>query len=151
MSGRSTSSSDSARRPSVETTTSNPRTARLARIRSTILGSSSTSRTRVFGASSDIGRVALVGVALDREAYREAAAAPRALELDGAAVGVDDAARDRQPEPGAGGGAPPLTRLAAERARDLVRGAGPVVGDGHDHLVAVGARLHPHARAVGVV
>ena len=54
MSGASVSSSWSARAPSAETTVSNPRTDRLDRIRSTMFGSSSTSRARVLATPSDI-------------------------------------------------------------------------------------------------
>ena len=50
MSGSSVSSRLSARSPSTETTVSKPRTARLDRIRSTMFGSSSTTRARVFPA-----------------------------------------------------------------------------------------------------
>ncbi len=54
MSGASVSSSWSARAPSADTIVSNPRTDRLDRIRSTMFGSSSTSRARVLATPSDI-------------------------------------------------------------------------------------------------
>ena len=52
MSGCSVSSIDSALVPSVDTSVSNPRTARLDRIRSTMFGSSSTMSTRVGAVNS---------------------------------------------------------------------------------------------------
>src|SRR5450755_852424 len=52
MSGSSVSSSFRTRMPSWETTVSKPRTARFDRIRSTMLGSSSTTRTRVLATGS---------------------------------------------------------------------------------------------------
>src|ERR1700678_878055 len=54
MSGSSVSSSCSARIPSTLTTVSKPRTARLDLIRSTMLGTSSTTREQVFLAASVI-------------------------------------------------------------------------------------------------
>ena len=59
MSGSSVSSSCSARMPSTLTTVSKPRTARLDRIRSTMLGSSSTTRAQVLRTSSFIAVIVL--------------------------------------------------------------------------------------------
>src|SRR3984885_8410312 len=106
--------------PSVETTVSNPRTARLERTRSTMLGSSSTSRARVLTVASgigarpdrqrgeplvlaDVGTLRVRSRRLDGQADPERRPGRRLRELDLAAVRLDDPAGDREPEPGAGG------------------------------------------------
>src|ERR1700690_892910 len=107
MSGSSVSSSWRARMPSTDTTVSNPRTARLDLIRSTMLGSSSTTRAQVAAPSAIM--------AVRRQAHLEAGAAGARLQLaqlEAAAVRVDDALGDRQPEPRPGAaGSPPPDRL----------------------------------------
>ena len=116
--------------PSAETTVSNPRTARLDRIRSTMFGSSSTRSALVLAAGSGIDVSArrpggslhtageggqlivlpvIVGVAarsctsrrLDRKADSEGRPRGHARELDPAAVGFDDSSCDGQAEAGA--------------------------------------------------
>ena len=52
-----------------------------------------------------------------------------AAQLDAAAVGVDDALGDRQPEPGAGGRPAPRRSGSNGVTNDLVGHADPVVGD----------------------
>src|SRR5215471_3271417 len=69
MSGSSVSSRASARSPSVDTTVSKPRTARLDQIRSTMFGSSSTTSARVFTAWSN--------TAIRTHPRRQATACPR--------------------------------------------------------------------------
>src|SRR6202042_2540533 len=92
------------------TMVSKPRTARLDRIRSTMLGSSSTTRAQVLRASSVIVTVAVPSVSghparvdhgLDRQVDLEAGALGQRGELDPAAVGLHDALGDGQAEAGA--------------------------------------------------
>src|SRR6516162_9099346 len=111
--------------PSTDTMVSNPRTARLDRIRSTMLGSSSTTRAQVLRVSSVVvtvaaplahgglacgGRVASararhrsghparVALRLDRQVDLEAGALGQRGQLDPAAVGLDDPLGDGQAE-----------------------------------------------------
>src|SRR5579862_4256320 len=114
--------------PSTDTTVSNPRTARLDRIRSTMLGSSSTTRAQVLRVPSAVitvaaplaqdgaaaggrtasararprsGRPARVGIRLDRQVHLEAGALGQRDQLDPAAVGLHDPLGDGQAEAGA--------------------------------------------------
>src|SRR6201985_1931730 len=124
MSGCSVSSIASALLPSPDTSVSNPRTARLDRIRSTMLGSSSTTRAQVLRASSVVVTVAVplargglasggrasararhrrgyparVALGLDRKVDLEAGALGQRGQLDPAAVGLDDHPGDGQAE-----------------------------------------------------
>src|ERR1700733_5502140 len=93
--------------PSTDTIVSNPRTARLDRIRSTMLGSSSTTRAQVLRASSVIvtvvvpsvrGHPARVDLGLDRQVDLEAGALGQRDQLDQAAVGLHDPPGDGQAE-----------------------------------------------------
>src|ERR1700753_2710519 len=145
MSGSSVSSSLSTRIPSWDTTVSNPRTARLDRIRSTMLGSSSTTRTRVLAVVSGIvllsgggapghqyqrpgAGLARVPGHVGRQADPEPGAPGQPVQLDPALVGLGDALGDGQAEPGpAGPGPAPATGLE-RRHRHLVGGAGGVIG-----------------------
>src|SRR5580692_2353030 len=111
MSGSSVSSSCRARMPSTLTMVSKPRTARLDRIRSTMLGSSSTTRAQVLRVSSVIvtvvvpsvrGHPACVDRGLDRQVDLEAGALGQRGQLDPAAVGLHDSLGDGQAEAGAG-------------------------------------------------
>src|SRR5487761_594860 len=111
MSGSSVSSSCSARMPSTLTMVSKPRTARLDRIRSTMLGSSSTTRAQVLRVSSVIvtvvvpsvrGQPARVDLGLDRQVDLEAGALGQRGQLDPAAMGLHDSLGDGQAEAGAG-------------------------------------------------
>ena len=131
MSGSSVSSSWRAREPSVETTVSKPRTTRFERMRSTMLGSSSTrgrgSALRVrhrqlFVHPRPAVSRRVTGLARScRHRARPPPGAPRAtgrmtmqrvplqpLDLQRATVGVDDALGDRQAETGAGRRTPAL-------------------------------------------
>src|SRR5208282_1773147 len=130
MSGSSVSSSCSARIPSTLTTVSKPRTARLDLIRSTMLGSSSTTRAQVLRAASVIavaiicrppgpelrgGREirwtsyragaghldAVEDLGLDGQVHAEARALAQRGQLDPAAMRLHDALRDGQAEAGA--------------------------------------------------
>src|ERR1051326_1214910 len=74
--------------PSTETTVSNPRTARLDRIRSTMLGSSSTTRAQVLRASSVVVTVAL-SLARGRLASGGRVASARAGRRSGRPARVD--------------------------------------------------------------
>src|SRR6201996_2919684 len=154
MSGSSVSSNLSTRMPSWDTTVSNPRTARLDRIRSTILGSSSTTRTRVLAVVSGIvllsGRRApghqdqrpgsiLPRVAghVGRQAHPEPGPLWQPLQFYPALVRLGDALGDGQAEPGpAGAGPAPAARLE-RRGRHLVGNAGSVVGHA-DHDLGAG-------------
>src|SRR6185437_13828170 len=124
MSGSSVSSNWRARMPSTDTMVSNPRTARLDRIRSTMLGSSSTTRAQVLRASSVVVTVAVplargglasggrasararhrrgyparVALGLDRKVNLEAGALGQRGQLDPAAVGLHDPLGDGQAE-----------------------------------------------------
>src|SRR5208282_5099951 len=107
MSGSSVSRSWRARMPSTLTMVSKPRTARLDRIRSTMLGSSSTTRAQVLRASSVIVTVAVpsfgrqparVDLGLDGQADAEAGAPGQRGQLDPAAVGLHDPLGDGQAE-----------------------------------------------------
>src|SRR6267378_2748392 len=123
MSGSSVSSNWRARMPSTDTMVSNPRTARLDRIRSTMLGSSSTTRAQVLRASSVVtvavplargglasggrasararhrrGYPARVALGLDRKVDLEAGALGQRGQLDPAAVGLHDPLGDGQAE-----------------------------------------------------
>src|SRR5260370_7818701 len=120
MSGSSVSSSCRARIPSTETTVSKPRTARFDLIRSTMLGSSSTTSARVFLASSDI--------CFHREVDTETRAWAQALQLHPATVRLDDALGDGQPEPGSRAARPPPAGRLERCDRDLVGHAHAVVG-----------------------
>src|SRR5579859_3593308 len=111
MSGSSVSSNCRARMPSTDTMVSNPRTARLDRIRSTMLGSSSTTRAQVLRASSVIVTVAVppvrgqpprVDLGLDGQVDLEAGALGQRGQLDPAAVGLHDPLGDGQAETRAG-------------------------------------------------
>src|ERR1700722_19260654 len=98
MSGSSVSSSCSARIPSTLTTVSKPRTARLDLIRSTMLGSSSTTRAHVLRAASGVVENALSfcgSPMLDgrRELYRPASGGSRPGAGE---VAVGDFGLDRQ-------------------------------------------------------
>src|SRR5579862_2553854 len=98
--------------PSTDTIVSNPRTARLDRIRSTMLGSSSTTRAQVLRASSVIvtvvvpsvrarprsGCPARVDLGLDRQVDLEAGALGQRGQLDPAAVSLHDPLGDGQAE-----------------------------------------------------
>src|SRR5580704_1136847 len=137
--------------PSTDTMVSKPRTARLDRIRSTMLGSSSTTRAQVLRTSSVIAVIPwfpvilrIVGAAwmvwsarsgrldsiedlsLDRQVHAEAGALGQRGQLEPAAVGLHDPLRDGQAQPGSGvlGAAGPS--VSALVARPL---AGPVAGD----------------------
>src|ERR1700761_6187888 len=154
MSGCSVSSSASALLPSTDTSVSKPRTARLARIRSTMFGSSSTMSTRVGTVSSvtylhSTGSRRLVlddgrrlagrrrGLAGRRRAggrgdgllYRQGnqeAGAPRGrLQLQAAAGRGPEAAGEGQSEPGPGP-APPWPDAA--RREDVVPARVPLPG-----------------------
>src|SRR5215469_5950973 len=192
MSGSSVSSSCMARTPSVETTVSKPLIARLDRIRSTMLGSSSTRSARVFaqpsatagprpltdrgpcpvaicrvvirsvairllvvarpgldGARRDLGGpAARRGRHLDREMDPELRPLPWLLQLDAAAVSIDDALGYGQPEPGARGGRPAPPHRLEGRAGDLA-GHPDAIVDHADHDPALtgpgGADAHPGA------
>src|ERR1700690_1990678 len=95
-----------ARAPSVETIVSNPRTARFDLMRSTMFGSSSTSRTRVrsvIGRCHD-GRLP-VGAGADtgpRDVDAPGRPASRSFQPEAPAVRGHDRAGDRQAEAGAG-------------------------------------------------
>src|ERR1700732_2792504 len=111
MSGSSVSSSCKARMPSTLTMVSKPRTARLDRIRSTMLGSSSTTRAQVLRVSSVIvtvvvpsvrGQPPRVDLGLDGQVDAEAGALGQRDQLDPAAVGLHDPLGDGQAEAGAG-------------------------------------------------
>src|ERR1700760_1451884 len=151
MSGSSVSSSLSTRMPSWETTVSNPRTARLDRIRSTMFGSSSTTRTRVLAVASGIVLLFGVGPARDqgqrsgtgvggillgvgRQIYPELGALVQPLQLDPAVVGVDDALRDGQAQPGPAGPGPAAAAGFERCGGQLVGDAGAVVADADHHL-----------------
>src|SRR6516165_3669480 len=145
MSGSSVSSNCRARMPSTETMVSNPRTARLDRIRSTMLGSSSTTRAQVLRVSSVVvtgvpsavagppagGRVAPAGagqgsghpgrvdLGLDRQVDLEAGALGQRGQLDPPAVGLHDPLGDGQAEARAGALAVAVAvSLAVAVARD---------------------------------
>src|SRR5579862_1782343 len=115
MSGSSVSSSWSARMPSTDTMVSKPRTARLDRIRSTMLGSSSTTRAQVLRVSSVIFRWSSFAPGFDGQVDAEAGALARRGQLDPAAVSLHDAPCDGQAEPGAGAlaVAPPVASVAS--------------------------------------
>src|SRR6201996_4713082 len=155
MSGSWVSSSLSTRMPSWDTTVSNPRTARLDRIRSTMLGSSSTTRTRVLAVGSGIVLLSggggasgyqyqRPGTGLARiirqvggQAHPEPGAPGQPVQFDPALVGLGDALGDGQAEPGpAGPGPAPAARLERGRGH-LVGDAGAVVGDA-DHDLGPG-------------
>src|ERR1700729_2003876 len=122
MSGSSVSRSCRARMPSTLTMVSKPRTARLDRIRSTMLGSSSTTSAQVLRASSGIVTVAVpsagsgfvAAVCAVRSGHRaghlrlhgqvdpEAGALGQRGQLDPAAVGLHYALGDGQAQAGAG-------------------------------------------------
>src|ERR1700761_2656923 len=154
MSGSWVSSSLSTRMPSWDTTVSNPRTARLDRIRSTMLGSSSTTRTRVLAVVSGIvflsgrsspghqdqrpgGALARVPGHVGGQADPEPGPPRQPHQLDPALVGLGDALGDGQAEPGpAGPGPAPAARLE-RRGRHLVGNAGSVVGHA-DHDLGTG-------------
>src|SRR5437879_10552982 len=122
--------------------TRKPWPASAARTKRRICGSSSTTTTHGSGRASATGALGrarrLAGG--QGEAEPRAAAGP-VLAPDAAAVGLDDGATDRQPEAGAAARAD-----AVELVEDLLlltgRQAGPAVGDLHDDLVALAARLH---------
>ena len=84
MSGSSVSSRSSARSPSSDTTVSKPRTARLDRIRSTMFGSSSTTRARVLPGL--LGMVSHFCRGRGRSARAGGVAAPGAAAAEGAAL-----------------------------------------------------------------
>src|ERR1700759_1329006 len=157
MSGSSVSSSLSTRMPSWETTVSNPRTARLDRIRSTMFGSSSTTRTRVLavasaivllfsqwgrrGAAGDQGARARAGVArvvldVGRQDHPELGALVQPLQLDPALMGVDDALGDGQAAPRPAGPGPAPAAGLERRGRQFVGDAGAVVAHADHHLGA---------------
>src|ERR1700757_4212492 len=125
MSGSSVSSNWRARMPSMDTMVSNPRTAGVDGIRSTMLGSSSTTRAQVLRASSVVVTVAVplargglasggrvvsararprsghpgrVDLGLDRQVDLEAGALGQRGQLDPAAVGLYDPFGDGQAE-----------------------------------------------------
>src|SRR5271170_5884395 len=122
MSGSSVSRSWRARMPSTLTMVSKPRTARLDRIRSTMLGSSSTTRAQVLRAPSIVvtvaipsaraGPVASAGAVRSRQCAghlrlhgqvdAEAGALGQRGQLDPAAVGLYDPLGDGQAQAGAG-------------------------------------------------
>src|ERR1700742_71369 len=153
MSGSSVSSSLSTRMPSWETTVSNPRTARLDRIRSTMFGSSSTTRTRVLAVASGIVLLFGVGPARDqgqrpgtgvrgvllgvgRQIDLELGALVESPQLDPAVVGIDDALGDGQAEPGSTGPGPPAAGRLERRGGQLVGDSGAVVPHADHHLRA---------------
>src|SRR5215469_10048146 len=119
ISGSSVSSSCSAREPSAETTVSKPRTARLDLIRSTMFGSSSTTRARVFEkCSAMLDRLPNLGAShrpypvLDRQPHREARSRLIGLHAKPTTVSGDDTSGDGQAEAGAAGlAAAPPSRL----------------------------------------
>src|SRR5271170_3625807 len=150
MSGSSVSRSWRARMPSTLTMVSKPRTARLDRIRSTMLGSSSTTRAQVLREPSVIvtvavpsarggrvrgglvtsadavrssqrpGQPARVDLGLDGQVDAEAGALGPRGQLDPAAVGRYDPLRDGQAQAGAGALVVTVTGAGA--------GAGAVAG-----------------------
>ena len=146
---------------------SKPRTARLERIRSTMLGSSSTIRTRVRGASAVVASAAQTstvlgaapcagrpssGCSTGRRIAKRVPGRAR-LELDLPAVGLDDAARDRQAEAGARGRRCAARRRPAQRRGDVVaacrrRRRSTLTTTSPSPLVA---RLDAHARPRRVV
>src|SRR5204863_7137295 len=73
------------------------------------------------------------------------AAAGAALRADAAAVGLDQAARDREPEPGAlrAPAVPTPDERIEESGADVVADARPVVGDTDPQIVGRGARPDP--------
>src|SRR5208282_3159619 len=137
---------------------SKPRTARLDRIRSTMLGSSSTTRAQVLRTSSVItvtcspeilrivcaawmvwsagsgcGLDGLQDLGLDGQVHAEAGALGQRCQLEPAAVGLHDALRDGQAQPGSGALPAAGPSVAALVARPVAGpAAGPVArgGDG---------------------
>src|ERR1700723_1128672 len=159
MSGSSVSSSWSARIPSTLTTVSKPRTARLDRIRSTMLGSSSTTRAQVLRAVSvitigpgppGIRGYPLVGLAegqelgLDGQRHAEAGARGPRRQLDPAAVRLHDALGDGQAEAraralaGFGAGGAGAAGGFERGGGQFRRHAAAVVADADDPLVQAG-------------
>src|SRR5690242_19131706 len=169
MSGSSVSSNWRARMPSTDTMVSNPRTARLDRIRSTMLGSSSTTRAQVLRASSVIVTVTVplargglasggracararhrpgyppsVALGLDRQVDLEAGALGQRGQLDPAAVGLHDPRGDGQAETRACALAVPVAvAVAVAVTRD---GAGAGAAGGFERG---GRQFRRHADAV---
>src|ERR1700679_3282436 len=103
MSGSSVSSSWSAFLPSTDTTVSNPRTARFALMRSTMLGSSSTTRAQVLVLTAAVSLV--TACSFDGQAHAEAGALADRVEFHGSVVGLHDAPGDRKAEASACGAA----------------------------------------------
>src|SRR6202034_724325 len=107
-SGASVSSICSTRSPSVETSVSKPRTARFERIKSTMFGSSSTTRIFVGGGPSDVREVTVLRVSVrrvgsaDRQMHAKAGPAFQVLAHDLSLMGLDDPAGNRESQSGAG-------------------------------------------------
>src|SRR6266566_1217839 len=168
MSGSSVSSSWSARMPSTLTTGSKPRTARLDRIRSTMLGSSSTTSAQVLRAPSVIAviglflrarrRYVLLGLVsglvpgLDRQRHPEAGALLLHSQPEPATVRLHDALRDGQAQARAGARAGARAAGGLERrGGQLRRQAKPVVQHADDDLGRPGLGAHPHPGSRRVV
>src|SRR5208282_3344998 len=116
--------------PSVDSTVSKPRTARFERMRSTMLGSSSTMRTLVGPAWLLIVGPLFLRL-LHGQGNAQARPAGRLLQLHEAAVRLHDALGDGQAEAGAGFPAPvrpPDRRGRGGRVQQLRGHALPVVG-----------------------
>src|SRR5260370_36222789 len=143
MSGSSVSSSWSARMPSTDTTVSKPRTARLDRIRSTMLGSSSTTRAHVLRAASVIAVIlwtpwilrtpgtrgsgrsdGIEDFGLDGQVDAETGALGQRGQLDSAAMSLHDSLGDGQAKPGSG--VLPVARAGSVARASSVAGAGSV-------------------------
>src|SRR5258708_10264234 len=126
MSGCSVSSRVSTLLPSVDSTVSKPRTARFERIRSTMLGSSSTTSTLVDAAWLLIV-ASLLRRLLHGQGNPQAGPARRLLQLQEAAVRLHDALGDGQAEAGAGVPAPvrPAGPRGRRRRGRAVRGPAP--------------------------
>src|SRR5580693_3397652 len=171
MSGSSVSRSWRARMPSTLTMVSKPRTARLDRIRSTMLGSSSTTRAQVLRAPSVIvtvagpsarggpvprGPVASAGAVrscqraghlrLHGEVDAEAGALGQRGQLDPAAVGHRDPLGDGQAQ--AGPGALTVTAAVAVAAAIAVAAVAAAVARAAGGLERGGDQLRRHADAV---
>src|ERR1700677_105392 len=146
MSGSSVSSSWSAFLPSTDTTVSNPRTARFALMRSTILGSSSTTRAQVLVFTAAVSLVTACSFdgqahTLNVQANTEAGALADRVEFHGSVMCLHDAPCDRKAKACARG-------AAAAAAWRRHAAAGVLHGDLQVRVLARRGDLHRRFRRV---
>src|SRR6267378_5871382 len=151
MSGWRLATSTSPSAPVAASCTRKPWPANAARTKRRICGSSSTTTTQGSGRASATGALGRARrLAGGQGEPEDGAAVAAVLAPDASAVGLDDGAADREPEPGAAARA-----HAVELLEDLALLAGrqprPAVGDVHDDLVALATGLHVDRLAAGRV